>query len=43
MMNIYDFVNAPTDDLEWAEFSNLDEFHNFGRYQDLRKGELELD
>ena len=38
---LYDFVNAPTDSLEWGEFSNLDEFHNFGRYDDLRQGELE--
>jgi rubrerythrin len=37
---LYDFVNAPTDSLEWGEFSNLDEFHNFGRYEDLRQGEL---
>ncbi|AMV73468.1 ferritin family protein [Desulfuromonas carbonis] len=37
---LYDFVNAPTDSLEWGEFSNLDEFHNFGRYDDLRQGEL---
>lgn len=40
--SLYDFVNAPTDYLEWAEFSNLDEFHNFGRYEDLRRGQLEL-
>lgn len=40
--SLYDFANAPTDSLEWAEFSNLDEFHNFGRYDDLRQGELEL-
>jgi len=38
---LYDFVNAPNDSLEWGEFSNLDEFHNFGRYDDLRQGELE--
>ncbi len=38
---LYDFVNAPTDSLEWGEFSNLDEFHNFGRYDDLRQGDLE--
>jgi rubrerythrin len=37
---LYDFANAPTDSLEWGEFSNLDEFHNFGRYEDLRQGEL---
>lgn len=30
---VYDFVAAPTRSLEWGEFSNLDEFHNFGRYE----------
>ncbi len=30
---IYDFVNAPNEYLAWGEFSNLDEFHNFGRYE----------
>lgn len=35
-----DFVAAPESFLEWGEFSNLDEFHNFGRYDDLRRGEL---
>ena len=39
---LYDFVNAPTDFLAWGEFSNLDEYHNFGRYEDLRQGDLEL-
>lgn len=29
--NLYDFVNAPNQHLAWAEFSNLDEFRNFGR------------
>ncbi|MFO7765453.1 MAG: ferritin family protein [Pelovirga sp.] len=29
--NVYDFVNAPNEYLEWAEFSNLEEFRNFGR------------
>ncbi len=38
---LFDFVNAPTSYLEWGEFSNLDEFHNFGRYVDLRQGDLE--
>jgi rubrerythrin len=33
---IYDFVSAPSEYLAWAEFSNLDEFHNFGRYEDNR-------
>ncbi len=40
--HMYDFVNAPNLSLEWAEFSNLDEFYNFGYYEDLRKGDLEL-
>ena len=31
---LFDFVNAPNSSLEWGEFSNLDEFHNFGRYED---------
>jgi len=38
--NLYDFANAPNESLEWGEFSNLDEFHNFGRYEDLRQGDL---
>lgn len=29
--NIYQFVNAPNQFLAWGEFSNLDEFHQFGR------------
>jgi len=29
--NIYHFVNAPNEYLAWGEFSNLDEFRNFGR------------
>lgn len=33
----YDFVNAPNEYLAWREFSNLDEFHNFGRYEDNRE------
>lgn len=33
---VYDFVRAPNEYLAWAEFSNLDEFHNFGRYEDNR-------
>jgi rubrerythrin len=28
---VYDFINAPNQYLAWAEFSNLDEFHQFGR------------
>jgi rubrerythrin len=33
---VYDFISAPNGYLAWAEFSNLDEFHNFGRYEDNR-------
>jgi rubrerythrin len=33
--NIYDFVNAPHQYLAWGEFSNMDEFRNFGREVDL--------
>ena len=40
--HLFDFANAPNLSLEWAEFSNLDEFHNFGYYEDLRKGDLEV-
>ena len=39
---LFDFANAPNCSLEWGEFSNLDEFHNFGYYEDLRRGEIEL-
>lgn len=38
---LYDFANAPNCSLEWGEFSNLDEFHNFGYYEDLRRGDLD--
>lgn len=31
IQNVYDFVNAPNEYLEWGEFSNLEEFRNFGR------------
>jgi len=31
VQNIYDFVNAPNQYLAWGEFSNLEEFHQFGR------------
>lgn len=31
LRNTYDFVNAPNEYLAWGEFSNLEEFHNFGR------------
>lgn len=27
----HDFINAPNEYLAWGEFSNLGEFHNFGR------------
>lgn len=33
--NIYNFVSAPSQYLAWGEFSNLDEFRNFGRNVDL--------
>jgi len=32
--NIYHFVNAPNQYLAWREFSNLDEFRQFGRKVD---------
>jgi len=32
--NIYHFVNAPNEYLAWGEFSNLEEFHQFGRKVD---------
>jgi len=31
LQNVFDFVNAPNQFLAWGEFSNLDEFRNFGR------------
>jgi rubrerythrin len=31
LRQIYDFVNAPNEFLAWGEFSNLNEFRNFGR------------
>jgi len=33
--NIYSFINAPNQSLDWAEFSNLSEFSQFGREKDL--------
>lgn len=36
--NIYQFVNAPNQYLAWGEFSNLDEFRNFGRDVDIMGG-----
>ncbi len=41
IQQLLDFVSAPSTFLEWGEFSNLDEFHNFGRYEDLRQGDLD--
>jgi rubrerythrin len=38
---MHDFADAPNRSLEWGEFSNLDEFHNFGYYEDLREGKLQ--
>ena len=32
--NLYNFVNAPNEFLAWQEFSNIDEFTNFGREVD---------
>lgn len=32
--NVYHFVNAPNQNLEWGEFSNLAEFRQFGRDTD---------
>jgi rubrerythrin len=32
--NIFAFTNAPNQFLAWGEFSNLDEFRNFGRKTD---------
>jgi len=29
--NLFNFINAPNEYLAWREFSNLDEFHQFGR------------
>ena len=29
---LFDFTNVPNQSLSWGEFSNLDEFHDFGRY-----------
>jgi len=33
--NLYRFVDAPNQYLAWGEFSNIDEFHQFGRDVDL--------
>ena len=32
--NLYHFINAPNEYLAWREFSNIDEFTNFGREVD---------
>ena len=32
--SVYDFINAPNQYLAWGEFSNLAEFHQFGRNVD---------
>lgn len=32
--SVYDFINAPNQYLAWGEFSNLAEFHQFGRHVD---------
>ncbi|TLM67853.1 MAG: hypothetical protein FDZ69_03385 [Deltaproteobacteria bacterium] len=32
--SLYDFTNVPNSFLAWGEFSNLGEFHNFGRDAD---------
>ncbi len=34
IQNVYDFVNAPNQYLAWGEFSNVEEFRNFGREVD---------
>lgn len=33
--NIFAFINAPNQFLAWGEFSNLEEFRNFGRSVDI--------
>lgn len=33
--NIFSFINAPNQSLEWGEFSNLNEFRQFGRDTDI--------
>jgi len=35
VQNIHDFVNAPNEYLAWGEFSNIEEFRQFGRDIDL--------
>ncbi|BCR05140.1 ferritin [Desulfuromonas versatilis] len=31
IQNVYDFVNAPNEFLAWGEFSNIEEYKQFGR------------
>lgn len=31
LQKLFDFANAPNEFLAWGEFSNLGQFHNFGR------------
>jgi len=33
--NLYNFVNAPNEHLEWAEFSSLEDFRKYGRDSDM--------
>jgi len=33
--NIYNFINAPNQHIEWGEFSNLGEFRTYGRDPDI--------
>jgi len=33
--NLYNFVNAPNQHLEWGEFSNLGELRQYGRDIDI--------
>ena len=40
--NVFNFVNAPNQYLAWGEFSNLDEFRNFGRDVDIMEGKKDL-
>jgi rubrerythrin len=35
MENVYHFINAPNQYLAWAEFSNLEQFRQFGRDVDI--------
>lgn len=33
--NVYNFINAPNQSLDWVEFSNLSEYRQFGRDTDI--------